>query len=132
MIRVIGEKLKQYEKNRSVEIVLREDVNLRKLYFVKKGIEYSGSIEDGNILTAKIPDALLMSIGTLTVRCEGISDDGIKTTEKASFVVHRAKKPDDYVEPEIDTTNGVSKEYVDNLFSEYVTEVAELLGGVEE
>lgn len=121
MIRVIGEKLKQYEKGRSVELILPKGVDARKLTFTKNKVEHNASFNrDGSKVIADIPDFLLMSLGTLTVRCEGIDDDGHKTVEKQNFTVHKGKKPQGYTEPIIKPSGIGCDAFYDTRYTEEI------------
>lgn len=131
MIRLIGEKLRQYEKNRQVELIPKKGVDLTKVAFEKSRINFNATAEaSGEGWVANIPDALLMDKGVIRVTYEGINDDGYKVIESENFVIGRAERPSDYEEPAIDMTSGTGgvsswNDLTDKPFGEEIKTVNE-------
>ena len=99
MIRVVGEKLYQYQKGRKVQLIPQKGVDIKKVTFQKGGNVYDGVVEADK--TALIPDVLLISAGVLTVQYEGVNDSGYRRKEKNNIEIHRAERPADYVKPDV-------------------------------
>ena len=122
MIKVIGEQLHQYQKERKVSVSPLQGTDIKKLTFEKNGIQYAGSVEtDG---TAKIPDALLISAGILVVKTECVCNNGYKRSEKECFNVEKAERPADYTKPEVkEKSTGVTSwnDLMDKPFGEVET-----------
>lgn len=100
MIKPIGGALWQWDTGRSVEISARPGCTVDEVHF------YNGTTEnalvgvlhdDGEKITAQIPNLFLQSANNLVVYSIMVDDDGEQTTESLTVCVNKKPKPDDYV-----------------------------------
>lgn len=98
MIRIIGDKLRQYDLNRLVELAPKSGLTLESVSFQKNGPEplVTAHREEDGMIVADIPNILLKAYGTLTVECHLVDADGYHISEKASFTVCKRDMPADY------------------------------------
>jgi hypothetical protein len=98
LIRIIGDKLRQYDLNRQVELAPKSGLTLESVSFQKNGPEplVTAHREEGGMIVADIPNILLKAYGTLTVECYLMDADGYHISEKASFTVCKRDMPADY------------------------------------
>ncbi len=98
MIRIIGDKLRQYDLNRLVELAPKSGLTLESVSFQKNGPEplVTAHREEDGMIVADIPNILLKAYGTLTVECHLVDADGYHISEKASFTVSKRDMPADY------------------------------------
>lgn len=100
MIQIKGDELKQYELSRIVRVTPMHGHTLQKVRFKKEldddPIENAFYEENGDYF-AEIPNVLLMGFGVLVVETVSLDDSGENRKERATFTVHKRKKPDNYV-----------------------------------
>ena len=100
MINVQGEKLRQWDIGRNVELIPKSGRTLQKVRFWKSIADEPivGAIsEAGGVAVSEIPNVLLMNVGILVVEMVVIDGFGNYETERANLTVHRREKPADYV-----------------------------------
>jgi hypothetical protein len=97
MIKLIGEKLRQYDLNRTVELIPKHGHTVDAVMFHRgpEPLMTAHREEDGKIV-ADIPNILLKSFGTLTVECHLIDENGYRISERASFYISKREMPADY------------------------------------
>lgn len=112
MIKPIGGALWQWDTGRMVEISARPGCTVDEVHF------YNGTTDnalvgvlhnDGEKITAEIPNLFLQSANNLVVYSIMVDDDGEQTTESVIIGVNKKPKPDDYVytETEVLTWNAL-------------------------
>lgn len=97
MIKVSGEKLRQYDLNRTVEIIPKHGHTVETVYF-SRGPEPLAVAhrEEGGKIIADFPNILLKTFGTLAVECHLTDEDGYHISEQTSFYVSKREMPIDY------------------------------------
>ena len=109
MINVQGEKLRQWDIGRNVELIPKVGRTLQKVRFWKSIADEPivGAIsEAGGVAVSEIPNVLLMNVGILVVEMVVIDGFGNYETERANLTVHRREKPADYVFTDNAANNG--------------------------
>lgn len=100
MIKLVGEKLMQWQSDRQVEIVPRAGEIITRVECVVKAprplvIPYTMA---GESAIAELPNRALLASGTICVCVEYMSIDCADVRqERQSFTVHKAEKPADFV-----------------------------------
>ena len=116
MIKVIGEKLKQYDLDRIVQIAPRHGYELETVRFQKAGTELTVAFREQDEMTvADVPNILLKDFGVLTIEAVTVDQSGTFHSEKVTLTVHKAPKPDDYEYSEtevLDISELATKKYV--------------------
>lgn len=97
MIRLNGDKLMQYDLNRTIEIIPRGNRVVRDVTFYKGREPYVvlHRDEDGNII-ADIPNTLLRDHGTLTCVVDYTDEKGNDGREHQNFFVRKRAMPEGY------------------------------------
>ena len=104
MIKLKGEKVRQWDLSRKVEIFHPPERTIKEVWFKKGGVELAVPFsDDGEVAAAEIPNILLKSFGVLTCRVYGLGTDGCKYEDKSTFYVSRREQPKDYVYTETET-----------------------------
>lgn len=126
MIKVMGDKLRQYDLTRAVQIVPASGETLETVEVWKSSVTAIYSVPfraDDDYFIADIPNILLQGFGVLTVRVKTVNSNGNHKTEKATFYVSKRNKPEDYVYTE---TPVIETQSVDETAEEVLLA---LLGG---
>lgn len=99
MMKLIGEKLRQYDLNRTVELIPKHGFTVETVFFYKNSPEplvVAHREEDGKII-ADIPNIFLKAFGTLSVEVHLVDGNGYRISKQASFYVSKREMPEDYV-----------------------------------
>lgn len=99
MIKLIGEKLKQYDLDRIVQLAPRHGYKLETVRFWKADAEDPLTVafrEQDGMTVADIPNILLKKFGVLTVEAVSVDDCGIFYVEKSTINVSKRPMPEGY------------------------------------
>ena len=99
MIKLIGEKLRQYDLNRSVELIPKHGHEVEEVLFHKNSPEALAVAirEENGMIVASIPNILLKTFGTMAVECHYVDEHGHRISETMNFYVSKRAMPDGYV-----------------------------------
>lgn len=116
MIKTIDGALWQWNTGRLVQIVPRPGTTVDKVTCYNGTTENAVQLvlqNDGEKVTAEIPNIFLQSANNITVYSTMLDATGERTTESAMFGVNRQPKPDDYVytETELQSWKAMAESY---------------------
>lgn len=104
MIKLVGEKLRQYDLDRTVEITPMNGRTVEMVRFIRGRKPYMlAHREEGGKIIADIPNVLLKSFGAVKCIVDYVDADGHIVTENQSFYVRKREMPDGYSYTETDT-----------------------------
>lgn len=104
MIKLIGEKLQQYDLDRTIEIIPSKGRTVEMVRFIRGRRPYMlAHREEGGKIIADIPNVLLKAFGNVLCIVDYVDEDGHIVTENGNFHVHKREKPADYQYKETDT-----------------------------
>lgn len=96
MIKLVGEKLQQYDLNRQVEIIPTGTVlEVKFLNRSPNPFEVAFTEENGRVY-ADIPNVLLKTFGVITVETLEMLEDGSQIEQRMTFNVEKRQKPEGY------------------------------------
>ena len=104
MIKLNGDKLWQYDLDRTIEIIPSKGRTVEMVRFIRGRRPYmlAHREEDGKII-ADIPNVLLKAFGNVLCIVDYLDEDGHIITENSNLHVHKREKPADYQYKETDT-----------------------------
>lgn len=104
MIKLNGDKLWQYDLDRTIEIIPSKGRTVEMVRFIRGRRPYMlAHREEGGKIIADIPNVLLKAFGNVRCVVDYLDEDGHIITENSNFHVHKREKPAGYQYKETDT-----------------------------